>query len=225
VRGALVTQEPQRSRRDEILRAAEAVFAEAGYDRARLEDVALRVGIRRASLLYHFRDKTALYSAVLESLFDDLVRRYRRVLEGGGTAGARLERTVDAWLDFVAARPAILPIMLRELADGVTDGSRPFAERAKPVFAAFNEVISAGQAAGTLRRTDGVQVLMMLGGASTFLTLGGTVVASAGAVEQPAIADRGRQRELLVAVFRKLLGTRGPGRVVAGRSDSSEVQA
>ena len=216
MQGAVVTQgqEPQHSRREAILRAAEAVFAEAGYDRARLEDVAQRVGIRRASLLYHFRDKASLYSAVLESLVDDLARRYRRVLDGHGSAGARLERTVDEWLDFIAARPGLLPIMLRELADGASDAARPFAERAKGVFMALGDVIAAGQAERALRSTNAVQVLMTLGGAGTFLALGGRLVAPGTA--EPAVADRNQQRELLTAIFRKLLGTRGPRRTSIG---------
>ena len=93
------------SRRETILRVAEDVFAERGYDRARLDDVAQRVGIRRASLLYHFKDKGALYGAVLDSIFEDLIEGYRRVLDGDGSAGERLEQTVDTWLDVVSRRP------------------------------------------------------------------------------------------------------------------------
>jgi TetR/AcrR family transcriptional regulator len=223
VQDAATTQEPQQSRRDEILRAAEAVFAEAGYDRARLEDVAQRVGIRRASLLYHFRDKSALYSAVLESLFDDLMRGYRRVLEAGGSAGARLERTVDAWLDFIAARPALLPIMVRELADGVGETSRPLARRGSAVYAALTDVIAEGQATRALRQTDGMQVLMALAGTSTFLTLGGALIQQSGNERRSAIADRQQQRTVLLAIFRKLLGTRGPRAVVHDPPESSEV--
>src|SRR5580765_5427209 len=47
------------------LRSAEDVFATLGYAGARMEDVAERVGIRRASLMYYFRDKHALYEALL----------------------------------------------------------------------------------------------------------------------------------------------------------------
>jgi TetR/AcrR family transcriptional regulator len=220
VHRAVVTSEPQQSRRAAILRAAETVFAEAGYDRARLEDVAQRVGIRRASLLYHFKDKATLYGAVLDSLFEDLNERYRRVLEGRGSAGVRLERTVDAWLDFVAERPCILPIMLRELADGVRGTARPYAERAKHVVAALSQVIDAGQAERALRQTDGVPVLMVVAGASAFLTLGGVLIATEG---PPAIADRAQQRELLLTLFRKLLGTCGPRRIVRAASAASEV--
>ena len=190
--------------------AAEAVFAEAGYDRARLEDVALRVGIRRASLLYHFRDKASLYAAVLDSMLEDLVSRYRRVLAEDGSAGARLERTVDEWLDFVAERPALVRLMLRELADGVNDHSRPFAERAMSVIESVGDVITAGQAEHALRQTNAVHVLMIIAGASTFLLLGGSLINPSATERFPSIVDRAQHRDLLIAIFRKFLGTHGP---------------
>jgi TetR/AcrR family transcriptional regulator len=190
---------------------AEDVFAARGYDRARLDDVAERVGIRRASLLYHFKDKGALYGAVLDSIFADLIDGHMRVLSGDGPAGARLEATVDLWLDVTARRPNIVRIMLREIAHGWGEHSRPWAERAKPIMQAMIGVIEQGQAEHALRQTNSVHVLMALTGASAFLSLGGTLVASS---DSPVIADRATQRELLIAIFRKLLGTGGPRSVV-----------
>ena len=198
------------SRRDAILDAAEAIFAEHGYDRARLEDVARRVGIRRASLLYHFRDKASLYAAVLDSIIDDLADRYRRVLGRDAPAGVRLEQTVDEWLDVITARPALIRIMLRELADGVSDHSRPFTERALSVLKDVGDVIAAGQADHALRRTSGLHVMMILTGASAFLALGGAMVSTGSTERFPVIADRAEQRELLITIYRKLLGTQGP---------------
>src|SRR5262249_53074872 len=124
----------QSARRRAILAAAEVLFPEHGYDRARLDEIAERVGIRRASLLYHFHDKASLYAAVLDSLLDDLATRYHRVLDQDAPAGQRLEQTVDEWLDVITARPALVRIMLRELADGVSEHSRSFAERAVSVL-------------------------------------------------------------------------------------------
>ena len=55
--------------RTAILVAAEGLFAQKGFDATRLEDVAAAVGIRRASIVYYFRDKRELYDAVLEDVF------------------------------------------------------------------------------------------------------------------------------------------------------------
>jgi TetR/AcrR family transcriptional regulator len=53
---------------DRILNAAEDLFAEKGYSATSLGDVADRVGIRSPSLYNHFKNKEALYEAVLERL-------------------------------------------------------------------------------------------------------------------------------------------------------------
>ena len=206
------TGQPAPSRRQEILDAAEVLFAEQGYDRARLEDVAARVGIRRASLLYHFRDKATLYAAVIDSLSGDLAARYRRVLARKAPAGARLEDTIDEWLDVITARPALIRIMLRELADGVSEHSRSFARRALSVLDEVGQVIAAGQAEHELRPMSGLHVMMVLTGASAFLTLGGALVSTGGGERFPVIADRNQHRAVLVTMYRKLLGTRGPRR-------------
>jgi TetR/AcrR family transcriptional regulator len=64
------------------LRSAEEVFGTLGYAGARMEDVAERVGIRRASLMYYFRDKQALYEALLDDLFGGLLEGYEAALAG-----------------------------------------------------------------------------------------------------------------------------------------------
>ena len=51
-----------------ILDAAEQLFAEKGYAATSLGEVAERVGIKTPSLYNHFRNKEALYAAVLERL-------------------------------------------------------------------------------------------------------------------------------------------------------------
>ena len=62
---------PKKSRKDtaeRILDAAEDLFAQKGYSATSLGDVADAVGIRSPSLYNHFRNKEALYGAVLERL-------------------------------------------------------------------------------------------------------------------------------------------------------------
>ena len=67
-----------------VLEAAERLFARRGYAATRLEDVAEAVGVKRAALFYHFRDKQALYDAVLEAAFGELVERLEPLLAGPG---------------------------------------------------------------------------------------------------------------------------------------------
>ncbi|MCP2163417.1 TetR/AcrR family transcriptional regulator [Goodfellowiella coeruleoviolacea] len=55
-----------RIRREDIITAAATAYAEAGYQGSSLREIAKRVGISHAGLLYHFPTKEALLAAVLE---------------------------------------------------------------------------------------------------------------------------------------------------------------
>jgi TetR/AcrR family transcriptional regulator len=100
-----------------ILAAAEALFAERGFDATRLEEIAQRVGIRRASIVYYFKDKRALYDAVLEDVFGGLHDALYDVLVRGKTLPEQIEAGVSAWVDYVGRRPSIARLVLREVAD------------------------------------------------------------------------------------------------------------
>ncbi|GHB59758.1 TetR family transcriptional regulator [Streptomyces umbrinus] len=53
------------ARKAEIVRAARDSFAESGYAKASLRDIAERAGITHAGLLHHFRNKDELLAEVL----------------------------------------------------------------------------------------------------------------------------------------------------------------
>lgn len=55
-----------RIRREDIITTAIGVYAEAGYHGSSLREIARRVGITHAGLLYYFPTKEALLAAVLE---------------------------------------------------------------------------------------------------------------------------------------------------------------
>ncbi|WP_019074725.1 TetR/AcrR family transcriptional regulator [Streptomyces hokutonensis] len=63
------------ARRAEIVRAARESFAEHGFTKASLRDIAERAGITHAGLLHHFRTKDDLLAAVLAER-DTEERRY-----------------------------------------------------------------------------------------------------------------------------------------------------
>ncbi|MGH6932238.1 MAG: TetR family transcriptional regulator, partial [Dongiaceae bacterium] len=53
-----------------ILKAAEEVFATAGFSGARTAAIAKRAGVPKANLHYYFRTKEELYRRVLESILN-----------------------------------------------------------------------------------------------------------------------------------------------------------
>lgn len=70
----VLVEDAPRTTAERILDAAEDLFAEKGYAATSLGDVADRVGIRSPSLYNHFRNKEALYQAVLDRLIQEFSR-------------------------------------------------------------------------------------------------------------------------------------------------------
>jgi TetR/AcrR family transcriptional regulator len=146
-----------------ILAAAERHFAERGFDAARLEDIAADVGIRRAAIFYHFQDKHALYAAVLDEVLDGAMR----ALPSKGSAAERLEASLVGWIDYVAQRPSVARLFLREAANAQPGVVSPLVRAARAPVEWFRAVIDEGVAAGELKPPADPHRFMSLMGATT----------------------------------------------------------
>ena len=100
-----------------ILNAAESAFGELGFERATLADIAREAGIRRPSLLYHFKSKDELYGQVVNNLFDSLRTELSKSMAPGAFA-QQIVSLAQAFVDFSRNRTAFAPIVIREIIDG-----------------------------------------------------------------------------------------------------------
>jgi TetR/AcrR family transcriptional regulator len=148
-----------------ILAAAERHFAERGFEAARLEDIAGDVGIQRAAIFYHFSDKHELYAAVLDEVFGGAMR----ALPSRGSVAERLEASLTGWIDFVARRPSVARLILREAASAQPDVVSPFVRAGSAPVAWLRAMIDEGLASGELKpRTDPHRFISLMGATTVF---------------------------------------------------------
>lgn len=102
---------------ERILDAAEDLFAEKGYSATSLGDVADRVGIRSPSLYNHFKNKEALYEAVLERLLVDFSAPLAE-LESGPVTNDR----VIHWMETIVRQHHANPNLARLLQHAALSG-------------------------------------------------------------------------------------------------------
>lgn len=118
---------------ERVLDAAEDLFAEKGYSATSLGEVADRVGIRSPSLYNHFRNKEALYAAVLERLLDDFAGPMDELNSGPIT-----QERVFVWLDAIVRKHHANPNLARLLQHAALSGgpqTRALIDRYfKPMF-------------------------------------------------------------------------------------------
>jgi TetR/AcrR family transcriptional regulator len=151
--------------RAEIVAAAERHFAERGFEAARLEDIAAEVGIRRAAIFYHFGDKDELYAAVLDAVFDGV----RAALPKRGSAAERLEASLVGWIDYVARRPTVARLILREAASAQPGVASPLVRVGRAPVEWFRALIDEGVASGELEpRVDPHRFISLMGATTVF---------------------------------------------------------
>ncbi len=92
-------------RRDQILDAANALFAERAYDEVSIEHIATSAGVTRGLVHHYFGGRKEVYIALLERL--GAVREEQLPPPVGRSARARVADTVSRWLDWTEANRTI----------------------------------------------------------------------------------------------------------------------
>lgn len=83
----------------QLLDSAERAARERGYDGFSYADIAAEVGIRKASIHYHFPSKSDLGLALIQRYRERIKTQFGAVSESGKSAGAKLK----VYLDFYRA--------------------------------------------------------------------------------------------------------------------------
>lgn len=139
-------------KRSVILGAAERLFSSRGYAATRLEDVAEEVGLTRAALFYHFRDKQALYDAMIVEAFAPMAEQLEAILAGSeGSIAQRLEKAVEAWVDAIVNRPTLARLILRFVADGAEQPTQRIFFDHDDITNKYWTLFEEGRASGELK--------------------------------------------------------------------------
>ncbi len=190
-----------------LLAAAEEIFAERGFAATRLEAVASRVGIRRASIVYYFKDKEALYEAVLDRVLGGLLHAIEPVLSGPGPPGDRIETAVATWVDYVGEHPSLARILLREVADAAPDRHPALLRHMEPFRNLVrDQVVERDDFDGSqLAPIDPLNMASTVVGATVFLVAAMPFLVPNRAISPLSPEHLAAHRDEMVRVVRRLL--------------------
>jgi AcrR family transcriptional regulator len=104
-------------RRERLLEAAASVFAERGYEAARIEQVADAAGVSPGLLYRHFAGKKDLYAELVQRADMELLEHLAEAAAPGPPSRSRLEHGVDAVLAFIEEHPDLWQMLARDVVD------------------------------------------------------------------------------------------------------------
>ena len=98
-------QEEKDRRRAEIVDAAEALYAETGWDAITMDQVARRARLSRALLYVYFKDKNDLHMALVERALDALRDSFETAKQSHPTGIAEVEAIGRAYIAYSQEKP------------------------------------------------------------------------------------------------------------------------
>ncbi|MGB8215273.1 MAG: TetR/AcrR family transcriptional regulator [Anaerolineales bacterium] len=146
--------------RQAILNAAEEVFAEHGFDGARVDEIARRAGYNKSLLFQYFGDKLALYAEVIRRadeqtrlMQDEALSTMLNAATADQTGEIRkfLAGYAGWYFDYLVEHPHIQRIYMWEMAEGWQTFSKILVQRDFDDLDQFGPVLTRLQAAGLLR--------------------------------------------------------------------------
>ena len=158
--------------REAILNAAEEVFAEHGFDGARIDAIAAAAGYNKSLIFQYFGDKLGLYAQVVrraDAEMSELQAQMMALLVEDNAAvdankfRALLRTFMNVYFDYLVKHPRFARILVWEMAEGWQTMSKIFSQRDMDDVIQFKPFLDKVQSAGLLRSTfDPMAQFMMI---------------------------------------------------------------
>jgi TetR/AcrR family transcriptional regulator len=154
-------RKPEESRKA-ILKAAVHEFAREGVAGARTDAIARSARVNKALLYYYFKDKDALYQAVLDQVFSGVRSAIHNALSQNLPPLQKLAGYICAHFDYIASNPLYPRIVQAEFLRAGRDPSR--LERIakhyfRPVFLELSALLKEGEQSGEFRAVNPIHFI------------------------------------------------------------------
>ncbi|MGD0215118.1 MAG: TetR/AcrR family transcriptional regulator [Terriglobales bacterium] len=193
---------PEESRAS-ILKAAVAEFAEYGIAGARTDAIARAARVNKALLYYYFKDKDALYEAVLDHVFTGLRASVMPVLESKLPPRQKMLEYLGTYFDYIAANPRFPRVVQggwMRTGAGTVRMQRVAEEYFRPIFEKLVEVLREGIRAGEFREVNPMDFLPSVAAVIVFYFTAAPLMKTLMKVD-PLSAKRIRERRAFVLDF------------------------
>ncbi|MGB6777050.1 MAG: TetR/AcrR family transcriptional regulator [Terriglobales bacterium] len=194
--------QPEESRAA-ILKAAVAEFAEYGIAGARTDAIAKSAHVNKALLYYYFKDKDALYEAVLDHVFSGLRERVMPVLDSKLPPRQKMLEYLGTYFDYIAANPRFPRVVQGEWVRSGTGAARMqriAKEYFFPIFEKLGEVLREGIRAGEFRAVNPMDFLPSMAAVIVFYFTSAPLMKTLMKVD-PLSVERIRERRAFVLDF------------------------
>ncbi|MES9884409.1 MAG: TetR/AcrR family transcriptional regulator [Sedimenticola sp.] len=163
-----MTRDNRNSTAKGILDAASKVFAEKGFEGARVDEIAATARVNKATLYYQLGDKRALYelmiTQVIGQMADEVIKQ-TAVVNGHSE---KLQQFIETIAQHTGIASRFAPIMMREIADGGRNLPDQALQQMGRVLSLLQSILEQGCQAGEFRQVNPLITHMLIIGSLMF---------------------------------------------------------
>ena len=154
-----------------IFDAATRTFAKKGFAGARMDEIARRANVNKATVYYHIGNKRTLYEQILKEIFSDLAGLLSRNDDVALPPEVRLRGFIRTLAGLIGQNTDLAAIMLREQASGGRDFPEIVARDFLRIITLISEILDDGFKAGVFKKNTPVIVHVMIIGTLVFMEM------------------------------------------------------
>ncbi|HJQ97830.1 MAG TPA: TetR/AcrR family transcriptional regulator [Candidatus Polarisedimenticolaceae bacterium] len=140
--------------RQSLMDAGTALFAERGFDGAKVDAIARRAGVNKAMISYHFGGKRGLYNAILADDFGWVLGKLAELDREPLPADVKLARFISIFGSLHTRRPGLSSMMLREAMSAGRHLDPSLLPSLSRIFASVQSIVAQGIAEKVFREVD-----------------------------------------------------------------------
>jgi TetR/AcrR family transcriptional regulator len=146
-------RDPVNTRR-KLLIAARREFARNGLAGARVDEIAAQAGVNKQLVYHYFGDKDAIYFAVLQWVYDEILQYERTFSLDGLSPDKAIRKLIQSWFDYLEAHPDLVAILNDENRNDAAHvrNLAHFADIRTPLLRVFSKTLTQGVRDGLFRK-------------------------------------------------------------------------
>ncbi len=155
-----------------ILNAAAIEFAKYGFAGARMDRIAGRARVNKATIYYHIGDKAVLYKEALIGVLGRIADELDEKIDKAQSAEDKLRAYICAISTNITSSNLFSPIIMREAAGGGENIPKEAQEKMRKIVFSLAAILKEGAKSGELCGADPELVHLMIVGGINFYVVG-----------------------------------------------------
>jgi len=158
-----------------ILAAAMNIFAEVGFGSTRVDEIAKRAGVNKATIYYHIGNKETLYAEVIHDVIGNMADMIALGIKEAQSPEEKLRTYIRNITRSIDRNPLIPPIMMREVASGGQHFPNVVAQDMARIIGILTGILDEGIKQGIFIKTTPFILHMMVIGTVMFYKTSGPI--------------------------------------------------